>query len=53
MFFAHGEPEGVVVEVNDQGVDVMRAQSGLGTAIDHVSAEEFPHTILAVGRVWL
>ncbi len=53
VYFAHGEPEGVVVKVEVGAIQVVRTQTGQGTELTTISQQAFPFTILAAGRVWL
>lgn len=52
VYFAHGEPEGIVVRVTEEAIQVVRTQTGEGTKLETISPQAFPFTILAAGRVW-
>lgn len=52
VFFAHGEPEGIVIQVEQEAIQVVRTQTGKGTQIETISQQAFPFTIVAFGRVW-
>lgn len=52
VYFAHGEPEGIVVRVTAEAIQVVRTQTGQGTEVETISTKAFPFTILAAGRVW-
>lgn len=50
VFFAHGEPEGVVVGVDSQELQVLRAETGEGTRIERITSAELRRTIIGIGR---
>lgn len=52
VYFAHGEPEGIVTQVEAEAIQVVRTQTRKGTQLETISLQAFPFTILAVGRVW-
>lgn len=53
LFLAHGQPEALVVAIDEHGIQTVRAQTGRGTSLEVITPEEFPYTVLASGRVWL
>lgn len=52
LYFANGEPEGVVVQVDSEAIQVVRTQTDKGTELTTISQKAFSFTILAAGRVW-
>lgn len=52
VFLAHGAPEAVVVSITAEGIQVIRT-NGTTTDFEMITPLEFPHTVLAAGRVWV
>lgn len=53
LFLAHGGPEAVVVGIEEYGLHMVRSTAGSTTQVEVISPKEFPHTVLAAGRIWL